>query len=155
VLSTLGLLLVVSAAPQEPARAPVPGAIYALAPLPDGEGVLTPGPQFTFREWEPERPRPQALTPLYWWLITLNVLDMRSTYKGLATGRAREANPLMRPFVESKPAFVGVKVGLTLTAIWATERTRKKHPKRAVVTMAVLDAALAAIVWNNYRVAAK
>jgi hypothetical protein len=80
---------------------------------------------------------------------------MRSTYKGLSTGRAREANPLMRPFVKSKPAFVGVKVGLTLTAIWATERTRKKHPKRGLVTMVVLDVALAAVVANNYRVAAK
>jgi hypothetical protein len=138
---------------QDPGRAPVPGELFAVVPVPDG--ILSAVPQFSFRLPESPEPRSQALVPLYSWLITLNAMDIRSTYKGLSTGRTREANPLVRPFVNNKAVFVGVKAGLTLTTIWLTEKTRRKHPKRALITMIALDATLAVIVANNYRVAAK
>ena len=58
----------------------------------------------------------------------------------------------MKPFVEHRPAFIALKAGLTATTIWMTEKSRRKHPKRAVVGVIVSNAALAAVVAHNYRV---
>lgn len=165
-LSVLRVLVLCSltAAPalaQEAPPAPIPGELVAVTPV--QPGVLVPVPAAALASaLRPapvpmpeamERRRPRALVPLYSGLVALNALDVHSTYAGLSTGRAREANPLMKPFVGNSAAFVAVKAGLTATTIWMTERSRKKHPKRALVGLIVSNAALAAVVAHNYRVA--
>ncbi len=157
VLASL-LLTAASAAAQDddavvPGRLfPVSGKLFAVAGEPPPPGTLAQVPDVRFTVlFEPDR-RPEVLVPLYWWLITLNAMDIRSTRQGLATGRAREANPLMKPFVKNTGAFIGVKAALTVGTIYFAERARRKHPKKVLVWMIATDAALAAIVAHNYRV---
>ena len=50
-------------------------------------------------------------------------------------------------------ALYAVKAGTSAATAYLAERISKKHPKRAVVLMAVLNSAYVAIVAHNYRVA--
>lgn len=157
--AVLALCLLVCIAPpafaqSEPGALP-PGALFAVEPAPAPAGTLVPVPQLRVdRPFEDGR-RSQALVPLYSWLITLNAMDVQSTRRGLATGRAREANPLMRPFVKSTGGFVALKAGLTASTIYFAEKNRRKHPKKVLAWMIATDVALAAVVAHNYRVAAR
>lgn len=149
-LLVLGATMAVA---QESAPPIVPGELFAVAPAPVLDGVLAPVPQWRIAVPRHELPRSQALVPLYSWLVTLNAMDVRATYKGLSTGRAREANPLIKPFVRNKGAFVGVKAALTVSTIYFAEKTRRKHPKKVLAWMIATDAALAIIVAHNHKVA--
>ena len=97
--------------------------------------------------------RPAALLPLYGSLVALQGLDIHSTRRGMSSGATREANPMMGSIVKNGTAFVAVKAAATTGAIWATEKLWKKHPKRAVIFAALLNATMAAVVTHNYRVA--
>ncbi len=131
---------------------PIPGKLFAVAGEPAPAGTLARTPDVRLAALFESHPRSEALVPLYWWLITLNAMDIRTTRQGLSSGRAREANPLMKPFVKNTGAFIGVKAGLTVGTIYFAERARRKHPKKVLVWMIATDAALAAIVAHNYRV---
>jgi hypothetical protein len=61
----------------------------------------------------------------------------------------------VRPFAGNAGAFIALKAGMTAASIWMTERSRKKHPKRALVNLIVSNAAMAAVVAHNYRVTRK
>ena len=101
----------------------------------------------------PESKRPAALLPLYGSLAALQGLDIHSTRRGMASGKTREANPLMGGVVDNGAAFIAVKAAATLGAVWCAEKLWKKHPKRAVAFAVVLNAAMAAVVAHNYRLA--
>jgi hypothetical protein len=58
----------------------------------------------------------------------------------------------MRPIVKNSAAFVAVKAGATAGVIWASEKLWRKNRKAAVVFAGVVNAAMAAVVANNYRV---
>jgi hypothetical protein len=103
------------------------------------------------RRQTPERP--SALMPMYGSLVVLQGLDIHSTRRGMSSGKTHEANPVMGSVVENGAAFVAVKAAVTAGAIWATERLWKKHPKRAVIFAVLLNAAMAAVVTHNYRIA--
>lgn len=99
-----------------------------------------------------EQPRrPAALLPLYGSLIALQGMDYHSTQRALDAGR-REANPAMRGVVNNSAAFFAVKAGATAGVIWASEKMWKKNRKGAVIFAVVVNAAMAAVVANNYRV---
>ena len=100
-----------------------------------------------------EQRRPGALVPLYGSLIALQGLDMHSTRRGMSSGKTREANPLMGSVVNNGAAFFAVKSAATAGAIWCAEKLWKKHPKRAIVFTALLNATMAAVVTHNYRAA--
>ena len=100
-----------------------------------------------------EHRRPSALIPMYGSLIALQGLDVHSTRRGLTSGRAREANPLLKNVVGNGAAFVAVKTAATAGVIWASERLWKKHPHRTLVVNVLVNAAMAAVVTHNYRVA--
>jgi hypothetical protein len=99
----------------------------------------------------PEVRRPEALMPLYASLVALQGLDIHSTRRALSTGSGDEANPAMRGVVGNSAAFIAVKAGATAGVIWASEKMWKKNRKAAVIFAAVVNAAMAAVVANNYR----
>ena len=100
-----------------------------------------------------ESKRPTALLPLYGSLAALQGLDIHSTRRGMTSGKTREGNPIMGGVVNNGAAFVAVKAAATLGAIWGAEKLWKTHPKRAVAFAVVLNAAMAAVVAHNYRLA--
>ena len=121
------------------------------ASLRGDEPLLPPQPPSIFTG-APEAPkRPAALMPLYGSLIALQGFDIHSTRSALESGGS-EANPAMRPIVQNSAAFVAVKAGTTAGVIWASEKLWKKNRKAAVIFASVVNAAMAAVVANNYRV---
>lgn len=97
------------------------------------------------------RPAPRALLPsLYMGDITLQILDAHSTLRALDAGHV-EANPLMRWSANHPVALVSMKAAATATTIYLVEKMRKKHPRRAVLLMAGINAASALVVLHNYR----
>jgi len=96
--------------------------------------------------------RPAALMPLYGTLAVLEALDVHSTMRRVGSSNGREANPVMVPVVRNGAAFVAVKVSATLGVIWMSEKMWRKHRKAAVVSVFVVNAMMAGVVANNYRV---
>lgn len=82
----------------------------------------------------------------------LQALDAHSTLKALKAG-GREANPAMAGIASNRGTLLAVKAGTAAATAYFAERLSRNHPKRAVVLMAVLNAAYAGIVAHNYRVA--
>ena len=106
----------------------------------------------------PEAPRarrPGALVPLYAGLVTLQALDIHSTYSALSRGGTHEANPVMAPLVKNRAAFTVVKASSTAGLVWATERMWKKNRKAAVIFAVAANTGMALVVSHNYRVAAR
>ena len=104
------------------------------------------------RSTSEEASRPAALLPLYVSLAALQGMDFHSTRRALDTGSGREANPAMRGVVSHGAAFFALKAGATVGVVWASEKMWKKNRKGAVIFATVVNAAMAAIVANNYRV---
>ena len=82
----------------------------------------------------------------------LQMLDAHSTMKALGAG-GRESNPAMGAIASNRTALLAVKAGTAAATAYLAERISKRHPKRAVVLMTVLNSAYVAIVAHNYRVA--
>ena len=82
----------------------------------------------------------------------LQALDAFSTMKALKAG-GRETNPAMAGIASNRGALLAVKAGTAVATAYFAERLSRNHPKRAIVLMAVLNAAYAGIVVHNYRVA--
>jgi hypothetical protein len=83
--------------------------------------------------------------------VGLQFLDAHSTMKAQDAG-AREANPAMSAIASNSAALIAVKAGTAAATAYFVERLSKKHPKRAIVIMAVLNSAYVAVVAHNYRV---
>ena len=96
--------------------------------------------------------RPGALMPLYGTLAVLQGLDMHSTMKSIGAGNGSEANPIMEPVVKNSAAFLAVKASTTVGVIWISEKLWRKHRKAAVVSVFVVNAIMASVVANNYRI---
>lgn len=96
--------------------------------------------------------RPTALLPMYVSFGALQGLDYVSTTRAISSGAGREANPMMKPVVGNRAAFLAVKAGATAGTIWISEKMRKKHPVRAVVFMVATNVAMATIVAHNFSV---
>ena len=82
----------------------------------------------------------------------LQVLDAHSTLRAL-DGGAREANPAMAGLAKNRTALFAVKAGTAAATAYFVERMAKRHPRRALIVVAVLNTAYAAVVAHNYRVA--
>lgn len=95
--------------------------------------------------------RPRILIPLYAMQITLNGLDVHSTLRALEAGH-REANPLFEDGSARK--MIGAKIASSTISVFLAEKLWKKNRVAAVVLVAGVNAALAAVVTNNYRLAA-
>ena len=123
--------------------------------LPDG----SIRPDVHLRHFPPPPParerRPRALVPMYGTLVALNGLDVHSTGRAIAGDNGREANPVMQPVVRNRWAFVAVKGAASAGVIWIGEKVWRRDRRKAVLLMTVVNAAMAAVVANNYRVATR
>ena len=95
-----------------------------------------------------------ALTAMYGGLVTLQALDAHSTFRALDAG-LDEANPLMRWASSHPVAFVSAKAAATAGTVYVVERIRKKHPKRAIVFIAAINATYAFVVAHNYKASSR
>jgi len=98
--------------------------------------------------------RPSALVPLYVSFASLQVLDVTSTLRARERG-AREANPVVAPLVNSRPALIGMKAGATVAVVYLTERLRKRHRIAAVLLMVGLNAGYVGVVARNYSISGR
>lgn len=119
--------------------------------LPSRSGIVAPSAAVA-RAWakesalESKRSTP-VLFGLYASYGVLQGLDSYSTHRALQAG-ATEANPLMKGGVMKNAAFKLATGALTIGAVKLME---KKSKKAAVVTMIVLNTALAGVVMNNMK----
>ena len=97
----------------------------------------------------PER-RPAALMPLYASLVTLQILDVRSTQQALTHGSV-EANPLMKGLASNDVGLTAMKIAGTAGIIVASEHMWKRNKVGAVVFMIATNTAMAWVVQHNYR----
>lgn len=98
--------------------------------------------------------RPLVLPALYASQIALQALDAHSTYAAINRG-AHEANPLMKGIVKNKGAMMAVKAGVAASTILLAEKMWKRGNRvGAIATMLVVNGVTAAVVANNYKVAA-
>jgi hypothetical protein len=147
----LTLASAMPAAAQQDSPASAPETLLFPAPQPVSEAVPVFSPEASFTS--PKQKRPPVLVPMYVSFAVLQGLDYSSTTRALRSGRGREANPLMRPIVENRPAFVAVKAATTVGTIWAAEKLWKKNRAATVVLMAVMNGAMGAVVAHNMSVA--
>jgi hypothetical protein len=132
----------------------IPGIVLESYPLPEpavDAGRLV-AQAFTAAPALRSVARPKALMPLYGTLGILQGLDMHSTMKSIGSGNGSEANPIMEPVVKNSAAFLAVKASTTVGVIWMSEKLWRRHRKAAVVSVFVVNAIMAGVVANNYRV---
>lgn len=100
--------------------------------------------------WAVDRPerRPGTLPALYATYAGLQVLDIYSTKRAIATG-ATEANPLMRQ--GGSVRTIAIKAAAGAGTIFFAERVWKKNRVGAIVLMAALNGVSAAVVAHNSR----
>jgi hypothetical protein len=143
-----------SAAPDANPGTFVPGAPLATVTVSAGAGLghasLLERQDVRMLERRPARPLAGAMLTMYAGMVTVHALDAHSTFRALDGGHA-EGNPMMRWFTRHPAGFVAVKTAATAATVFAAEQIRKKHPRRAMVFMAAVNAAYAGIVIHNYR----
>jgi hypothetical protein len=89
----------------------------------------------------------KALNALYASYGVLQGLDAYSTRKAIDNG-AREANPMMDHGAARNAA---TRIVMSAAVIGTTKLIARKNKKAAVVTMVVLNGAMAAVVANNMK----
>ena len=85
--------------------------------------------------------------------VGLQALDVVTTLRGLHTGAAVEANPLVGNLANHPAALVAVKGSLTAATVASMNSLSKKHPKAAALAMIALNAGSALIVRSNLQIA--
>lgn len=84
-------------------------------------------------------------------MAALNTADYLSTRKALSYPGVYEANPLLRPFADSRWALPAVKFGLTITNHILLRELHKKNKTLAWVVSIVGNLALTYAVSHNLR----
>jgi hypothetical protein len=97
-----------------------------------------------------ETRRPRALVPLYASFVTLQILDLHSTTKALASG-AVEANPAMKAVAGNSIGLTAMKAAGTAAVIVISEKLRTRNRAAAVGLMIAANSAMAMVVQHNYR----
>lgn len=129
-----------------------PVTVTALSPSVFDEAVQRPPLDFRGPRDERTGDLSTLRRGMYVSFAALQIMDAVSTRQALANG-AREANPMMGGVAKNSAAMFAVKAGTAAATTFFAEKLAKKHPKRAAVLMAVLNAGYAAVVLHNYRVA--
>jgi hypothetical protein len=94
----------------------------------------------------------RVLVPLYITSAMLQMMDVHSTRRAIAVGHA-EGNPFMSGIASNTTAFVAVKAATAASVILLSEKLRKRNRVAAIGLMIAVNAATAAVVAHNYRVA--
>lgn len=106
-------------------------------------------PPVVHRADAPGPSRPALLMPMYLANAALHGLDAYSTSQALKAGH-REANPLLRN--ANMGTMIGAKAAATITGILVSEKLWRRNRVAAVAVMVGVNAGLAAVVANNYRI---
>lgn len=112
------------------------------------DGAASPGESEGDRSID-RAPRPGALTPLLASYVTLQALDISSTYRTHGNGGS-EANPLIRQALDSPATLIAIKAGSAALTVAVTNHLSKRHPTAAVLLMIGMNSAYATIVAHNY-----
>lgn len=83
--------------------------------------------------------------------VSLNALDLITTYKGLEYG-ARELNPVIGRIIENKPLAITYKAASVVLFLGITRKIRIDHPKLAFITLIAANAGYAYLVNRNYQI---
>jgi len=130
--------LFTAAASAVPAQPPAPASTVATAV------DLRPAPKSSLLAG--------SLVGLYATTVTLQMLDVRSTYAVIERGGA-EGNPMMARVVQNKPAFVAVKAAIAASTILAARQVARHSKVAAVVTLVAVNTAYASVVAHNFNLA--
>jgi Domain of unknown function (DUF5658) len=120
----------------------------AIGPISFGGGA---GAQQAQTEAESMKSR-VLIRSLYVTTAVMQALDAHSTFKALDAGAA-EANPLMRPWVENRGAFIALKVGMTAGIIYVGHSLYKRNKLAGVLALVAVNVGYGIIVAHNYDVA--
>jgi hypothetical protein len=123
-----------------PGSAPIAGAIAHAA--------KDAGPAVTLWTLSQRPKRPGMLPVLYGAYAGLQVMDVVSTRKALASG-AQEANPVMQK--GGMAATIGIKAASGVATVYVAEKMWKRHRVGAIVLMAAMNGVSAAVVARNNR----
>ncbi len=85
---------------------------------------------------------------LFGTFAVLQALDTATTLRAVDAG-SRELNPLMAGLADRPVAFVATKAAFTTTSLLLMHSVSKQHPKAAIWTAVLLNAAYGFIVVNN------
>jgi hypothetical protein len=111
--------------------------------------VAAPG---EFRQIKNSSALTATLAGLYASTVTLQMLDVRSTYAVIGRGGA-EGNPVMAGVVQNKGSFIALKAGLAASTILAAHQLAKHNKVAAVVTLVALNCTYASVVAHNFDLA--
>jgi hypothetical protein len=90
-----------------------------------------------------------ALRTMYGSLAILQVYDVYSTKKALASG-AVERNPLLQGTVANRAAFIGLKVAMTAGPVYEAEKLwRNHHRLGAIALMAASNGIMMGVAAHN------
>jgi len=81
---------------------------------------------------EKQKPADRGLDKKFWslaaGLTAATTYDIETTYACINTGKCRESNPLMRPFIEAgRPASYGFAMGINTGIMYAAHRLRNSN----------------------------
>jgi hypothetical protein len=124
----------------------------AEAPVQPAAAVTNAAAPGEFRHVQNPTALTAGLVGLYASTITLQMLDVRSTYAVIARGGG-EGNPLMVGVVQSKPAFIAMKAGIAASTILAARAVAKHSKVAAVVTLIAVNSVYASVVAHNFDLA--
>ena len=79
-------------------------------------------------------------------------LDAHSTFRAIDAG-AVERNPLLGSIADHRPAFIALKAGIAVAAIYAGHSLSRKRRVVAIVALVGIDVVYGSLVARNYRVA--
>jgi len=95
--------------------------------------------------------RPALLIGMYVSYGLLQALDAELTISALRAGRAHEGNPILSPFASNPAALAAFKLVLTGGTILGIDRSRKSHPKLAMVALTAINGGYAFVVLRDFR----
>lgn len=82
--------------------------------------------------------------------VTLQGLDVHSTWQARSSGYGVEGNPWMDV---STGKQIAIKAAVSTGIVFIAGKMHRRHPKLAKVVLYVASAAVAGVVYNNYQIA--
>jgi len=138
------------------ARVNLPVTLFTAAPagtpVQAAVGVTSVPAPGEFHQIKKSSALDATLVGLYASTVTLQMLDVRSTYAVIARGGV-EGNPLLTGVVQNKGSFIALKAGLAASTILAARQLAKRNKVAAVVTLTALNCAYASVVAHNFDLA--
>jgi hypothetical protein len=138
------------------ARVNLPAALFMTAtagsPAQPASTATPAAAAGEFRQVQNSSVLTASLAGLYASTVTLQMLDVRSTYAVIQRGGA-EGNPLMVGVVQNRSAFIAMKAGIAASTILAAHALAKRSKVAAVVTLVAVNSVYASVVAHNFSLA--